>query len=289
MVLDGAKVLAVPCKLGQTMHIKERPGSELIWKSYDKTGKIWFEASFDLMGFDVMKTTDEDIAQNLRNLLRAVCRQDGDFLSKWKKYTVETYLDFDLDWGLGASSTLVACLAEWADVNPYYLLFDSFGGSGYDVACADAEGPIMYQLGEESLSVESVDFNPSFKDHLYLVYLGRKQNSREAIKYYSKKKKNLNGAIPELTDLTAQVIASKTLADFEKLMQSHEQILSSILNIKPVKELYFNDYWGTIKSLGAWGGDFVLVTSDRDAEETKKYFEEKGYETFFSFDEIVQL
>jgi hypothetical protein len=279
----------VPSKLGQSLHVKERPGSELIWKSYDKTGQLWFEANFDLMGFDVTKTTDEKVAQNLRNLLRAVCRQDGDFLSHWKKYTVETYLDFDLDWGLGASSTLIACLAEWADVNPYYLLFDSFGGSGYDVACADAEGPILYQLGEESLSVESVEFDPAFKDKLYLVHLGRKQNSREGIKHYYKQKKKLNGAIPELTNLTAKVIASKTLPDFEKLMQSHEKMLSSILNIKPVKELYFNDYWGIVKSLGAWGGDFVLVTSNRNEVETRQYFIDKGYTTFYPFEELVQL
>ncbi len=289
LVLDGARVLAVPCKLGQSLNVKERPGSELIWKSHDRFGNIWFEAKFDLMGFDIMESSDKKVAKSLKSLLRAVCRQDGDFLSRWKKYIVETYLDFDLDWGLGSSSTLVACLAEWAEVNPYYLLFDSFGGSGYDVACADAEGPILYQLGKESLSVESVDFNPAFKDQLYLVHLGKKQSSQEAIKHYFKRKKNLNGAIPELTDLTSEVIGSKTLSDFEKLMIAHEGILSAILKIEPVKARFFNDFWGTVKSLGAWGGDFVLVTSDRGMDDTRAYFNKKGLDTFFQFEELVML
>lgn len=288
-MLDGAQVLAVPCKLGQSMLVKERPGSELIWKSHDRTGQLWFEASFDLMGFDVNKTSDEKIAKNLRQVLRAVCRQDGDFLSKWKKYTVETYLDFELDWGLGASSTLIACIAEWADINPYHLLFDSFGGSGYDVACADAEGPILYQLGEESLSVESVDFNPVFKEQLYLVHLGKKQNSREAVKSYYKQKKSLNGKIPEMSAITSDVVSCRKLNDFEQIMRTHEKILSSILKTETVQERLFADYWGVVKSLGAWGGDFVLVTSDRDTESTKQYFADRGFTTFFAFEDLVML
>lgn len=271
------------------MTVKESPGSELIWKSYDQHGKQWFSANIDLMGFDIIKTSDDDIARSLRSLLRAVCKQDGDFLSKWKKYTVETYLEFDPAWGLGSSSTLIYCLAQWADVNPYYLLFDSFGGSGYDVACADADGPILYQLGAESLTADSVDFNPAFKDQLYLVHLKNKQSTKEALKHFYKKKSNLNGAIQDMSQLTEKVISAKTLSEFDSLLQMHETKLSGILGLPTVKQERFADFWGSVKSLGAWGGDFVLVTSTKSAEETKKYFAEKGYDTFFKFEELVLL
>jgi len=43
-----------------------------------------------------------------------------------------------------------------------------------------------------------------------------------------------------------------------------------------------------VKSLGAWGGDFVLVTSNRPEEETRNYFNEKGLEVFLRYDEIIK-
>ncbi len=36
----------------------------------------------------------------------------------------------------------------------------------------------------------------------------------------------------------------------------------------------FLDYFGQTKSLGAWGGDFILATGNKD---TPKYFKNKGY------------
>ena len=41
---------------------------------------------------------------------------------------------------------------------------------------------------------------------------------------------------------------------------------------------------GTIKSLGAWGGDFVLATGD---EEAQKYFKRKGYKTIIPFQDMI--
>jgi hypothetical protein len=69
---------------------------------------------------------------------------------------VETHLEFDRSWGLGSSSTLISNIALWANINPYLLLEQSFGGSGYDVACAQANGPLLYIRNE---------FNPIIKTH----------------------------------------------------------------------------------------------------------------------------
>ena len=83
-----------------------------------------------------------------------------------------THLDFDPNWGLGSSSTLISLLAQWANVNPYELLKMTMGGSGYDIACATASQPIIYRLENGSPIVEKADFKPAFADKLYFVYQG---------------------------------------------------------------------------------------------------------------------
>ena len=74
------------------------------------------------------------------------------------------------------------------------------------------------------------------------------------------------------------------LYDFNYLINEHEKIISNKIKKKPVKNLLFNDFEGSIKSLGAWGGDFVLASSENNS---KNYFKRKGFETSFSFDEII--
>jgi hypothetical protein len=48
--------------------------------------------------------------------------------------------------------------------------------------------------------------------------------------------------------------------------------------------MLFPDFKGIVKSLGAWGGDFVMVLSKQNP---KEYFIEKGYTTILSYDEMV--
>jgi len=51
-----------------------------------------------------------------------------------------------------------------------------------------------------------------------------------------------------------------------------------------VKERLFPDYFGTLKSLGAWGGDFILATGTK---ETPRYFKNKGFETILTYSEMI--
>ena len=76
-----------------------------------------FSAEIDLMGFDVTESTDESISKFLRKLLKACCQNNSEFLSHWKKYKVDHYLEFPLEWGLGSSSTLIhnICLLYTSD------------------------------------------------------------------------------------------------------------------------------------------------------------------------------
>jgi len=67
-------------------------------------------------------------------------------------------------------------------------------------------------------------------------------------------------------------------------MIEHEKIISAIIQQKPVKSELFPDYFGEIKSLGAWGGDFVLATGN---EKSISYFKNKGFETILGFEKMI--
>ncbi len=92
----------------------------------------------------------------------------------------------------------------------------------------------------------------------------------------------------ELSGITHKIVSATKLDEFEKLIAKHEEIIAKNMAMQRVKELYFSDYWGEVKSLGAWGGDFVLVTSQKSKEETQAYFLEKGMDTFLTYDEMVK-
>ena len=288
-VMDGATAMALPLTMGQSLRITEGSGSEVVWKSYDAKGQLWFNASFDLMDFKAIKTSDQQISDTLGMILKAASKLNSDFLSHWKKYKADTFLEFDRSWGLGSSSTLISCIAQWAEVNPYHLLFDTLGGSGYDVACAQADGPILYRLGNDALHIDHVEFEPEYLSHLYLIYLDRKQDTREARDHYYKNRSHLNGAIDHISKISESIPACQKLSEFEDALEEHEHIVAKALNMPRVKESHFPDFWGTVKSLGAWGGDFVLATSENPDEETRNYFSKKGFNTVFKLGEMIRV
>lgn len=144
LVLKGALALALPTRFGQTMTVETVCTPSLQWDAYKPDAK-WFSATLNPDTLAVMETDDPAKAEKLSQILQAVKTLNHNAFEQGLRF--ETRLDFDPEWGLGSSSTLIANLATWADVNPYALLKMTFGGSGYDIACATAEQPIYYQLG----------------------------------------------------------------------------------------------------------------------------------------------
>lgn len=284
-VLDGALALAVPTKYGQNLTIRQNDSKVLFWKSYDYDNSVWFEAQFALPDLEIISSADVEVAKTLQQLLLSVRLKKPKFLQNEKGILVTTELSFSKDWGLGTSSTLINNIAQWSKTDPYFLLEASFGGSGYDIACAKHDQPITYQLKPDSRVVKTIDFNPSFKEHLYFVYLNRKQNSREAIKTYREKAFDQSSLLRLITALTERIVKAKTLAEFEGLLKEHEALLSKTLQITTIQEQLFSDYQdGIIKSLGGWGGDFVLVTGN---EKTPEFFKSKGFDIVISYEEMT--
>lgn len=289
-VLDGAKSLALPTKLGQRMRVTYRPSNnpKIFWKSYDTEQKVWFETVFELWHFDILEN-DNEKSQILKGILTQARKQNIHFLRDDVDVYVDTYLDFPTTWGLGSSSTLVYNIAQWAYISPFELLAKAFGGSGYDIACAQYMGPITYQIQSRGPHWETVSFMPHFKDQIYFLYLNKKQNSKDGIKHYKEQvsKEEKSEVIKSINHISDQMLQAIDLKEFEDLVYDHENLISKALDLPRVKDLYFNDYWGAVKSLGAWGGDFALVTSNKSQEETQEYFKKRGFETLLTFDELI--
>ena len=287
-VLDGAQALAVPTKFGQGLRVKELHSAEniLYWIALDNKSKPWLQFTFDKETLTCFNTSQTE-AKDLTTILNAARNLNPDFLSSAKDIAVETRLEFPRDWGLGSSSTLIHCVAKWANVDGYTLLQNSIGGSGYDVACAAHDSAILYQLVNKKPEAIAVNWKPVFSDKIYFAHLGKKQSSPQAIKNYRELIKDKTHGVNELTRITEAVLKCTDLNTFEELMNEHEIFVGSQLKQMKVKDSLFADYWGSVKSLGAWGGDYVMLTNNRSEEELKEYLAIKNMTTVFTWDEII--
>ncbi|MDP2089150.1 MAG: GYDIA family GHMP kinase [Flavobacteriaceae bacterium] len=293
IVLDGAKALAIPTKFGQSLEVFSLGEPIIQWKSLDENNQVWFECELVSGSLQLINSSfytddenaQENTAETLQSILMEAQKLNPNFLADKKGFQVTTKLTFPRNWGLGSSSTLINNIANWAKVDAYKLLKSTFGGSGYDIACAQNNHPITYQLIDKKPMVAEVNFNPIFKNQLYFIYLNKKQNSREGIAQYKNFKGEKSSVIEEISTITKDILNTQTMLDFEKLIAAHEQIISKIIHQKPIQQEYFSDYFGQIKSLGAWGGDFILASGNDD---TPNYFINKGYKTVVPFQEMIK-
>ncbi len=288
-VLEGAKALALPARFGQHLTIEElnTTAQLLEWESVNSEGDAWLKIAFRLPDLQIVGEADT-ISERLQLLFETIRKQNPSFLQGRSSLRAKCYLDFPNNWGLGSSSTLVSLLAQWADVDPYPLQFEVFGGSGYDIACATHDTPILYQKALPKPKVETVSFFPPFQDQLFFVHLNRKQNSREAIRYFYEQSAHHAERIDALNVLTQSLISCQDLVSFQDLLKQHEHIVGKSLNMEPVQQRLFADFDGSVKSLGAWGGDFVLVAADMDEKGVNKYFQDRGYSTILRYEEMVK-
>ncbi|MGQ7945553.1 GYDIA family GHMP kinase [Flavobacterium sp. WC2509] len=285
LVLDGAKALALPTKFGQNLIVEKNNNEGIKWTSYDSDGSVWFDETIPFSAITSTTSFEKESIKNiLITILRTAYQLNPNELLNSQGFIVSTQLTFPRKWGLGTSSTLINNIAQWFKIDAFTLLKNSFGGSGYDIACAQNNNPILYHIAQEKPIVEKVKFNPNFLSDLYFVYLNKKQSSKSAIASYKEKKNDLETQREIINQITQTVLNAENELSFTEALENHEKILSTILETKTVKETLFPDFKGTIKSLGAWGGDFVLVVS---GENPKSYFLNKGYETIIDYSEMI--
>ena len=283
-VLDGALAIGLPTQPGQSLKIGDPVNEGFItWKALLPENRLWFRAEIDAENFSVLNCSDSKAAERLAELLKTVSKLNSKAIRP-QGFAAETLLDFPKDWGLGSSSTLIALLSKCFDVNAYTLLEQTFGGSGYDVSCALMPKPQTYQLGKNDRKIRFIHLNSNITDHLYFIYLNQKQNSREGIQRYRSQPKS-ERLIKGISDISKQITVCDNLYDFEDLIHVHEQLISNHLGLETVQNELFSDYsGGEIKSLGAWGGDFILATSE---DGDLSYFEEKGFPVIFNYKNLI--
>ena len=291
VVLDQALSLAIPTKKGQHMYVEqlEEESRTLSWKSFGVDGKCWFEQKFKIqkdpksgINFILSDSTHQNqnnVAAMLIQILNKAIVLNQEFLSD-SSFQVETKLDFDRSWGLGSSSTLICNIAKWAQVDAFELSKVSFGGSGYDIAVGMMGGDILYR---SSMMWEGYVFNPPFKEQLFFVHLNKKQDSREGISTYREKEVSKK-TVDAISTITEQMISCTNFNEFQKLLEEHERIIAETIEKEPVKQHLFNDYPYALKSLGAWGGDFILACGD---SQTPEYFKNKGYPTVINYLDLI--
>jgi mevalonate kinase len=286
VVLDGARALALPTKYGQDLVVESFQSGIVKWQSVDSNGSVWYSDNIQFSEiFEGTSSENNPIRKTLVKILHEAHLLNPEVFKNKDGYSVTTTLTFPKNWGLGTSSTLINNIAQWFGVNAFELLSRSFGGSGYDIAAAQNDCPVIYSKLKSSQQISKVDFDLKFKNNLYFVYLNRKQSSKDAIaSYYNNRGEDVDELVNQISRITDSILHASALEEFAQLIERHEKLLSTILQMKTVKELYFSDFKGTIKSLGGWGGDFILVAS---AEDPTLYFTERGYPVIIPYPEMI--
>ena len=284
-VLDGACALALPTVKGQKFTITQKDqANTVIWQALDCEGKLWFWAEIRTSDWTVIKTNETGSARAIIQLLKAIHAQNPSMFPSGSGLKIKCQLEFRQDWGLGSSSTLIAAMAEWSKTDPYWLSKKTFGGSGYDLAAANMNGPFIYQLSENGPKIKTTPLNWPFKDQLYFIHRNKKQNSRESIAHYRNRSISETW-LNQINDLTQEFIQARDAQDFGQLIRAHESAIAEVLNLIPVKQELFPDFKGEIKSLGGWGGDFMLALGPKSSPD---YFKAKGFPTVISFTDMVR-
>lgn len=283
-VLEGAKVFALPTKFGQSLDVFPISTTVLSWKSYDADGSVWYNDEIAVNDIISNKQSSDDKVRNtLIDILHQAHIMNPTVLNA-NGFLIETKLTFPRNWGLGTSSTLINNIAQWFQIDAFELLQRSFGGSGFDIACAQNNVPVTYQVKNNQPIVEQVVFNPTFKEHIYFLYLNQKRDSKEAIANFRKKQKNLTDEVGEVSKMTEELLKIQDLETFISFFKRYEQNLSAILETPTIQEQLFPDFDGLVKSLGGWGGDFVMVASK---ENPINYFKEKGFEIIIKYQDMI--
>jgi len=286
LVLNGALSLAVPTVFGQKMTVNAIPGSGIIhWQAINSKGEIWLEYFLTICNKIVQSNSDDSQIGLLKKIIEEALILNPEFLHDDKNYKVITELEFPNDWGLGSSSTLLTNIANWAGVDPLVLFKNTLTGSGYDVAVAVENKAILYSISFGKPNWKPVVFDPVFKEELFFVYLESKQVSSTEVKNYQTLSPPEPKVVKRISAISLELTQTTQLTEFESLLNEHETLTASVLGYRTVKETLFPDFKGCIKSLGAWGGDFVLVCGNKN----KSYFLNKDYSTVVSWNEMVKF
>lgn len=298
LVLQGALALAVPCAYGQKTRFLHDPDGPpgIRWVSKDAQGETWFDGMFSPDDFrpgmfSLGKTISEDsgirTVEMIQLLLRACRNLKPDFLQREIAVTIESTLEFPLGWGLGSSSTLTWNIAKLAGVDPFALHKAVSKGSGFDIACAGSDMPLLFRRDAEGEISDTVHFDPPEPDNLFFVHLNVKQDSQKEVADFLANAKDFTRETDIISEISEALLFCDDRNDFMQLLEEHEEVMQYVLQEEKIQSRMFADYDGVVKSLGAWGGDFVLAAGRKEPDYTISYFRKKGLETAIPYPQMI--
>lgn len=278
-VLHGADALVLPVAYGQFLKYRCTNDNLISWQAHSADGQIWLSVKFNER-FQIIEASEEEPARKLAQILKRAFKISG---QNFEGFEAHTRLNFHRQWGLGSSSTLYYLVGRLFDISPLQL-FRECGekGSGYDIAAACRKAPFVFNNSGESRAQE-VSLPDAFLE-TYFVYLNQKQDSAREVRRFLKKEIQPE-QLQTISALTGQMLRAHTVAEIQELMQRHEEVTAQIIDQPTVKEKLFPDFNGAMKSLGAWGGDFIWVCGP----DVKNYFRTYGHRTIFKFAEMLPV
>lgn len=284
LVLHGATALAVPLNVGQQMTVSiNSERKNILWQACYQQ-QVWFSCELDSSDYSVLATTDPEKSATLIHILQSIRSLKSEF-SLEPGTSFKTTIEANPEWGLGSSSTLLSLLSQLAGVDPFTLNEMVFQGSGFDIACATANGPILYQRGQPA---EPLSLDYPFSEQLFLIYSGRKKKTALEVSTFLKETKVPPNLVDEISRLTHEFALCRDQDEFNLLIRMHEAVVSKLIGRMALKSMFFPDFKGEVKSLGAWGGDFFLASTAKwTFDEVRKYFANKGLMTAFKWDDFI--
>jgi hypothetical protein len=280
----GAEALAFPVKFGQTLFVDPCVQNFIHWVSKEK-GITWFTCDLDPVSMEINSTSDLTIAIRLADILNAAKKINPDFLCENHGLNISVEANYPLNWGLGSSSTLIALISKWAEVDPFHLFRAVSNGSGYDIACALRKKMFFYQVNDEQPVMRSATPGKALSEYACFAYLGSKQDTVYEVEMFLKRLNFSVLDVKRISELSQLICHAETFGDLACMVKEHERILSRILNKNTVAD-QFPGFPGTVKSLGAWGGDFAMFASIYDHQTVKRVLSGYGIDKVFTFHEL---
>ncbi len=284
-VTIGVEALALPVSLGQWMYVWEFDspggGDRLIWEAKDKDGSTWLNESFALpletMEAETEKSSERDRSREVLHSMLSMVAEG--FWKTGKSYRIETQLEFDRSSGLGSSSTMVANFARFAGLDAQKVQQKVLGGSGYDVAVAELGKGLVFWKNAEVANWDAWKLSADLTSKWKIVFLGKKQNSRNALADVKGKLMEIEKddfLMHQLQQVCAAVKMANQVPMLEAGLEMWQAILAMSLGLEtPYQHFKFQPTKGGLcKWLGAWGGDMLLINDvfeESEREALKKY------------------
>jgi len=283
LVVAGAIALALPIRFGQTLHAEYGDHQSISWISMEN-GVSWFTCEMDPVSLTIKSASDHTIARRLKEILSAARLINPGFL-KEDGISITMSANYPLKWGLGSSSTLIALIAEWAHVDKYILFRMVSRGSGYDIACTDRDSMFFYRLKDGKINITDARPGNALINHACFAYSGKKQATAEELSAFLSETTFTDANIERISELSCMICNTDDPLLLCSRIDEHEEILGRILRKEPVSK-HFQDFPGSIKSLGAWGGDFAMFVSEIGNEFIKTWLKQNGFSVVFCYEEL---